>query len=275
MPKIIQQTAKPTKVAAPSPSANGDFDPWASPSIRLLLYGESATGKTSFWSTFPGPILALICSGGRKPGELISVEPENRKKIKPVIITSTEALKEQLEVEGKRYATVVLDHISGIQDLDLKEVLGIEEIPAVKTWGMAVQEQYGACVRHCTEYCRAALNLPGNVVIVGQERVFDAKTDTGSELMRPKASASVMPSFRTWLEPACDYILQTFIRPRMQTITVAGGEPQTVRGKGVEYCLRTEEHDFYKTKIRRSGRKPLPECIVDPTYDKLIKIIGG
>ena len=48
-----------------------------------------------------------------------------------------------------------------------------------------------------------------------------------------------------------------------------------VRGRGVEYCLRTEPHDVYMTKFRRPGGKDLPEVIVNPTYDKVKALIDG
>jgi ABC-type polar amino acid transport system ATPase subunit len=41
--------------------------------IKMVLYGSSGSGKTTLWATFPKPILAIICSGGFKSGELRSV----------------------------------------------------------------------------------------------------------------------------------------------------------------------------------------------------------
>jgi ABC-type lipoprotein export system ATPase subunit len=49
--------------------------------IQLLLYGRSGTGKTTLWSTFPKPILGVICSGGQRSGELRSVSLEDRRHI--------------------------------------------------------------------------------------------------------------------------------------------------------------------------------------------------
>lgn len=272
-PRIQKTTAGPAK-PAPRPTA----DAWdLIDTVRLLVYGQSGTGKTTFWATFPGPILALICSGGNKPGELRSINtPEHREKISPRIVTDSGQLKELL-VEARDYATVVLDHVSGLQDLTLKEILGLSELPAQKGWGMASQQQYGASTLQCKEHLRSMLNLPGNIVIVGQERTFGGRDEgIDPDLVKPTVGAAVSPSLANWLNPACDYVVQTFKRPKMIHTRSKVGNKEVVtaqRGKGVEFCLRTEQHDTYMTKFRVPLGRPLPDVIVDPTYDKIMEIL--
>ena len=81
-----------------------------------------------------------------------------------------------------------------------------------------------------------------------------------------------------WLNPACDYVVQTFKRPRMEkkTISINGVKNViTERGKGVEYCLRCEPHEVYMTKFRLPKGTKLPDVLVDPDYDKVLKVIQG
>lgn len=245
----------------------------------MLLYGQSGTGKTTFWATFPGPVMCLVCSGGNKPGELRSIDtPEYRQKITPVIVESSDELKNVLEKEAAGYATVVLDHATGLADLILKEVLGILELPAQKGWGLASQQQYGQVSLQAKEYLRAMLNLPGNVVIVAQERVFGGGEEQQSDVLRPTVGAALTPSLVGWLNPACDYVVQTYKRPKTKEVTTQVGNKSVTtrqRDKGVDYCLRTEPHDTYTTKFRIPRGIPLPECIVDPTYDKMMSLIRG
>jgi hypothetical protein len=223
--------------------------------------------------------LWLLCSGGAKPGELRSINtPENRKRITPVILNSTDELRRALD-DGAKYDNKVLDHISGFQDLVLKEILGIEEIPAQKGWGLASQQQYGQCTLQCKEYLRALLNLPGNIVIIGQERTFGGKDDGGDpDLIRPTVGPAVTPSLCGWLCPAVDYTLQMYKRPVMVTKKTKLGNQEietTARGKGVEYCARCEPHDTFMTKFRVPKGYKIPECIVDPDYHKMIEVIAG
>jgi len=257
--------------------------------VHMLLYGQSATGKTTFWATFPGPIRVMICSGGNKPGELRSVNtPEYRKKIFPVMVNSYDDFERELRgcKEGG-YETAVLDHASGFSDLLIKELLGLDEIPVTKSkragkgesWSLVSQQQYGQLAVQLKEAFRNFLSLPCNVVIVSQERVFGGKEDGGDpDLIRPTVGAALIPSVVGWLNPACDYVVQTYKRPKMEDVVSSIGGKDIVtrqRGRGVEYCLRTEPHDVFMTKFRVPKGTPLPECIVDPTYDKMIALING
>lgn len=278
MPPVVKRQS-PTPYAAPD-IPNGVQSAWDSTDhVRMLLYGASGTGKTTLWATFPGPILALVCSGGSRPGEMRSINtPEYRKKINPLIVRDTAAFGGLLEDAG-RYKTVVLDHASGLSDLVLKEILGLDAIPAQKSWGLASQQQYGQLALRCKEMFRALLNLPAHVVIVAQERTFGGGDDAGaSDVITPTVGPALTPSLAGWLTPACDYVVQTFKRPVLETrtLTVAGKEvEQKVRGKGVEYCLRCEPHDVFMTKFRVPLGHAIPDVIVNPTFGKINAVIRG
>ena len=277
MPKILKQSATPRTAPSPNGSGSSGWDMIAA--LRTLLYGQSGTGKTTTAATWPGPILWLICSGGNKPGELRSVDtPENRKKIRPEVLNSSDQLRDLLE-EAKEYTTTVLDHVSGLQDLILKEILGIDEIPAQKGWGLATQQQYGQCTMQAKEILRTMLNLPGNVIVIAQERTFGGKDDgVDPELIKPTVGPAVTPSLCGWLAPACDYTMQMFKRPRIEKVkmTVAGTTTtQTKRLGGVEYCARCEAHDVFMTKFRVPKGHYLPDVIPDPSYDKIQAVLDG
>ncbi len=246
--------------------------------IKMLLYGLSGSGKTVMWSTFPGPILSIICSGGRKPGEMKSINtPELRSKITPAIITSIADCKELIDLAPK-YTTVVLDHASGLEDLALMEAMGVTELPAGKSFGMAKREHYGQASMQCKEILRALLSLDCHVVIVAQERAFTPNEDEPSEIIQTTVGASITPGLRRWLTPAADNVCQMFKRAKMETTTtkIAGKDIATTkRGKGVEYCLRTEPHEVYDSKIRTAHPDKLPDCITNPSFAKLMKVMKG
>jgi hypothetical protein len=268
MPKI-NQTRPPRIVGKPHREIVGTV-PGARPSvldrirpiafdesdgIRMMVYGRSGTGKTTLWSTFPKPILAIIASGSSQPGELRSVDtPELRKVI----------------------STVVLDHVTGLQDMVLKEVLGLDEIPIQKSWGLATQQQYGTCILRCKELLSALLSVRANVVLVAQEKDFN--TDSESDLIAPAVGAALTPSLCGWVNSVCDYIVNTFLRQHeeVKEKNVNGKTTQVrVKTRKVEYCLRTGPHPVYCTKFRLPKGNPLPESIVDPDYDKIMTIIRG
>lgn len=274
-PRIEKQ--KPTTTKRTTTSQSSTSSAWDMvDTIRMLLYGRSGTGKTTLWATFPGPILALVCSGGNKPGELRSIDtPEYREKITPKIINSTDDFKREMATAGD-YATVVLDHISGLSDLILREILGLDELPAQKSWGLASQQQYGTLAQQCKEYLRALLNLSGNVVIIAQERTFGEEST--SDLIAPTVGAALTPSVVGWLNPACDFVVRTFIKQRTEEkeSTLNGKTVKmTKRTGGVDYCLLTAPSETYHTKFRIPRGSVLPEYIIDPTYDSIHNLIKG
>jgi hypothetical protein len=245
--------------------------------IKINLYGRSGTGKTTLWATFPGPILAVVCSGGKKPGELRSIDTlEYRKKICPVVLQDTDSLADLIG-QAPEGGTFVLDHATGLQDLALKEILGLDELPVQKSWGMASQSQYGQLGIKMKEMLRAILSLDCNVVIVAQERNFNE--DSQGDVIMPFVASALTPSVVGWLNPAVDYIGETFIRQRYRDQQVKVGnqtntERVAVKGK-VDYCLRTAPDPVYCTKFRLPKGSELPDVIVDPSYEKIRTLIDG
>lgn len=274
-PKATTNSRTPTSASAVDRITGIGFDGEAG--IKLLLYGQSGSGKTTTWATFPKPILVLVCSGGDNPGELRSIDtPEYRKVIKQVTLRSSLELPELVAHAAGRFQTLVLDHATGFQDKVLAELLNLTELPVQKTWGLASQQQYGQCTLQCKEHLRRLLGFDGNVVVVAQEREFKGEED--SELIMPTVGAGLTPSLTGWLNTAVDYICQTFKRPKAvtSTRTVAGREVVTKKLlREVEYCLRTGPDPVYTTKFRRPKGLPLPHAIVDPDYDKIRRVIAG
>lgn len=283
MPKVVKQESRP------KPRKTGSVVDRIQPigseerGRRFLIYGRSGTGKTTLWATFPGPILMIICSGGAKPGEEQSIDtPEYRKKISRVVLSSVSEMSELVDHvrETGKYGTVVLDHGSGFQDMTLKEILGLDELPAQKGWGMATQQQYGQSSLQCKESFRALMNLDTNVVIVAQERQFGEGDSSGGDdsVIQPTVGAAMSPSVVGWLNPACDCVVRTFIRPKMVEKPSKVNKGKMIKGRDgskMEFCLLTGVSDLYHTKFRVPKGHHLPEVIVDPTYDKILRVIKG
>lgn len=280
MPKAIQQRIQ-TKT---KPVLNGvmgrlrpvEFD--EEEGISVCLYGGSGSGKTSFWSTFPGPILSIVCSGSKKPGELRSVSKENRKKIQTITLEKISDIQEIVNHQRNtgEFKTVVQDHATGLQDLILKEILGLDEIPAQLGWGIANQQTWGQVSLQTKESLRAILNLFCHRVIVCQERLFEPREE--NELGESIIGPALTPSSCGWLSFTCDYVVQTFKEQKTETKEIKLGNEVKKSVKkipGVNYCLRTGPSADYMTKFRVPKGTYLPEYIVDPDFDQLIQLIRG
>jgi ABC-type transport system involved in cytochrome bd biosynthesis fused ATPase/permease subunit len=275
-PRIIRPaTAKPSVIDRITPIG---FD--RGEGIKLMLYGRSGTGKTTLWGTFPKPILAVVCSGGMRPGELRPLDtPENKGHIMQVVLHESTELEELSDHAAGRYKTMVLDHVTGFQDLVLKEILGLDEVPVQRTWGMARKQDYGAMAIRAKKLLMHLLSLRINVVIIAHERGFNTGEDDESDVMSPYVAAAGTPSVTGWLNGAVDYFGQTYIRQKemMKKMEVEPGKfvERLVKTKDVEYCLRTAPTAVFTTKFRVPRRDKPPEAIVDPTYDKVIALIEG
>lgn len=242
--------------------------------LKVNLYGLSRTGKTTLACTFPKKLLLIGAEDGTK-------SVHNVKGVDFVRLESSQELRDVVEFlkEGK-YKTGVLDTASSLQDLVLREILDLEELPAQLSWGLASRDQWGQCALKTKEMLRALLDLVDshemNIVICAQERSFN--TDEGGDVIMPYVASAVSPSTVGWLNAACDYILETFIRQKTKekkTTIKKKVMTRRVVVKGVEYCARTAPDAVYTTKFRAPKGLPLPDVIVDPSYAKIMKIIEG
>jgi hypothetical protein len=247
--------------------------------ISMNIYGRSGTGKTTVAATFPKPACFLVCSGGSRPGELRSIDtPTYQKVIDQLVLQKSTDVDEFVDYQRDtgHYATIVLDHATGLQDMVLKEILKLDRIPEQLSWGLASQQEYGQVALQVKTLLRRILDLDCNRVVLAQERDFNTEAD--GEIIQPYVASALTPSIVGWLGPACDYVCQTFIREQVGTREIeVGGKKvrQQSRTGRVEYCLRTAPSPIYAAKFRVPKGTPLPDCIVDPSYDKIIKLIKG
>lgn len=246
--------------------------------FSMGMFGESATGKTTLWSTWPKPILAVLCSGELKtPGELRSISKKDRDGIKPIILENCEELNEITDaVVDSEYKTVVLDHLTSFSDLVLKQVLGLESIPPQLSWGFARREDWGKHGELVKTFLQRMLNLPKYTVVVSQHRWFDPPA--GVEGVPAICGPASTPTISGWLVPALDYCVQTFIREEVKiTELKIGKEIQKVEEKTgkIEYCAHLPKNVTKMTKFRAPRGVQVPEILVNPTFTKLQALIEG
>lgn len=252
-----------------------EFEGWGwMDTFHMIVYGPPKTGKTTFVSTFPGPILWGLASGSRQPGELKSLSVADRGKVRPFLINSAAQLAEFGE-RGRRYATVVMDHGTGLYDRLLAEVLGLDEMPVQKSWGLAQMEQYGEVKIKIQEFTRDLFSLPGHGVMVAQERLFGGSDD--SEVMVAQNGPSFTDKLAKSVISSADFVVNTFVRPKTRMVkNEITQEMEEVKVPyEFEYCLRTGRDENYATGFRVPRGCPLPYCLVDPTFAAVQKVARG
>lgn len=252
--------------------------------LKVSLYGRPKTGKTRLLSTFPKPLLILGSEDGTRSirdvdgVNFIRIVRHDKDRPEDGSYVYLRELGDLLrELPASEYNTVGLDNASALSDMILADLLGIEEIPAQKSWGMASREQYGQQSLQLRTILRELLSLRQHVVVIAHERNFN-EDGGGSDLITPTVGSALSQSVTNWLNGHVEYVCQTFIREASETLTTKIGAKEVatqVKTGKKEYCLRTGPHSVYMTGFRVPGNVALPEAIVNPHYDKIMALVNG
>lgn len=277
MPRVSKQTVK--KIRKDEGGVLNEALPvcdMPTTGLGFCIYGRGKTGKTTLACGFPKPLLLVGTENGTK-------SVRSFKKVDFLRLTHSSQIDEIAAAVVGRYKSIVLDTASGLQDIIMKEILGLDDLPVEKSWGMASREQWQSCGVQTKERLRSLLNLSEtdgiNTVIIAHERNFN--DEGGSDLIFPTVSAALTPSTAGWLNGACDYLCQAFLREQtiIKAVKVAGkeGATMTQRTGRIEYVLRIGPHPVYMTGFRRVHveGEVMPDVIVDPSYTKIKELIDG
>ncbi len=260
-------------------------------SLKFSVYGRPKTGKTRFACTFPKPLLII----GSEDGTASVVGSQG---IDFVQLENTDEFTELVEgpVRQGRYASVVVDNGTKLREMRIKEIFAgmgmgegqAEEMPerkpflyADKVW-KAVWIQTGQDLRKMfSKLLDMPRFVPVNVVIIAQEQNFNYDDDGTSDIMAPSIGSALGKTLCDFVNAECDYVAQTFIREGVEKVKtknkITKKEEWREKKTGkMEYCLRVGPHDTYYTGFRQNiGAPPLPECIVDGDYVKVLKLVNG
>jgi hypothetical protein len=264
--------------------------------MKLLVYGRGKVGKTRLVATFPKPLILIGTEDGTKA---LCVSKEKKIQFKNgavmykllgvggkwmdidfVQLERPDQLDEVVSFSTS-YASVGLDTAGGLQDLIFKSVLGLENVPVQKTFGMADRQTWGIVGVQFKERVKSVIDLADQGVQVGiiaHERSF--KEEGESEIIAPTVGAALTPSAAGWLNGQCDYIAQAFIRAQTVTTVEEVGDvkvPTVTKTGRQEYCLRIGPHEVFMTGFRLPLGVDMIESgvVVNPSYDKLLQVIGG
>lgn len=271
---------------------------WSTVKLKVVLYGESGSGKTTIWSSFPKPILVILCSGGKKKAdELWSIcDGENDDDIHEVnLLSSVEMGSITSKAEGTPFKTIVVDHLSGFQDLVLKGIIG-NDVPQQKFWGLAQQQEWGQVSYQMKELLAPMLDLDMNVVWIAHERSFEPKKalEGGRAIIAADAQVAkafigpaLTPGVADWVNGAVNFVLQTYKTEKRVMTKVTMGEGDNIMEqeveevkRGADYWIRMEASNIYRSKIRLP-RKWLDRLhdikvgVKDSPYELIMRMIQG
>ncbi len=127
------------------------------PPLVMLLYGEGGTGKTTFATTAPRPILA-DCENGSKYLGLRNI------KIDVAQITNWNDMREFLEVaKSGKYETIVIDPIGELMDKIKKAIVASKNTKDVQSDGTLTMSGWGKLKKAFRDYLKLLRDSGFNV----------------------------------------------------------------------------------------------------------------
>ena len=223
----------------------------------VVLYGKSNSGKTTLASTFPKPILYIVVaddgiSSVSKVDGVDCIEVEKCQDINSVL---DELMKDT------QYATVVVDTFS------LYTNMWITENVTSKKKKMT-QQAWGDLKTETEELIRLASKLSKNKwVVLTCHEAADAFEGLEDEIT-PDIRPSVSKGARTYLEGMANYGIHT---TKLKKVVEQDGVEKTL----VKYGAHIGPNEYYWTKLQIARDVKVPQIIVNPSFDKLIKITKG
>lgn len=228
--------------------------------VSMLVYGRSGTGKTTFSTSFPKPIL------------LIDVREEGTDSVRNVegvdVISVTEwddieRLYWYLESGKSKYKSVIIDTITQCQDLAVAKILKEENKDFV------TQPVWGRVAGLMKQWIVNYRDLPLNSLFIAQDRTSQLELDAEEDQLIPEIGPQVIPSVAKTLNAAVKVIGQSYIYEVAKRLK-SGKIKRTI-----EFRLRVGPHPYYTTKIRKPKNAKIPEFLKDPSYDDVVTIMKG
>lgn len=235
--------------------------------VTALIYGRSGTGKTTLASTFPKKLL-LLDFKDKGTDSIKDVED-----IDVIMVTEWSEIEEvywALKKASHGYETLVLDTIAGMQALAIQQV----KIDSKKKQEEALSRQnWGEVSSMMSTWIMNFRDLELHVVFLSPDRTKNVKDEEEEQeheegQLEPEVGPAVIPSIARIVNAAVKVIGNTYIR---QTYKVVEGKRVIRTG----YMLRVGPNPFYITKIRSPKSFSTPGSILNPSFEKIRKIMKG
>lgn len=230
----------------------------AEPHLKVLVYGRNGMGKTRFACTAPKPLVVDMSEKGTKsvrtyPG----VEVFHAKTWKDVVWAYW-----FLKAGGHDYESVVLDTLTGMQNLCMVQVLKeSEDRDPTKDPKTASQRDWGKLAQLMKEQLLNFRNLDMHVVFTAQERTYD-----NEEEERLERVPDLSPGSRATATACVDIIGRMYQKERR---TAVKGGKERVKW---ETRMLVGPHDDYTTKDRTGV---LGRIVVEPNIPEILEALNG
>lgn len=220
-------------------------DPQVKPSVVMLVYGEGGTGKTTFASTAPKPILA-DCEGGAKYFGLRGI------KLDVASIESWSDMKLFIDMVAKSdFQTVVIDPIGELMEKQKRFLVARNDAKLVQRDGSLTMAGWGALKDNMRGVIKGLRDLGRHVLIIAH---VDEKMDDNRLVKRPLILTKISDEIVNMVDV-------------VGYMTIARGEDNVSK----RVIIVDPESDRYTAKDRTGQLGKL----IEPDFTKIIAACQG
>lgn len=229
--------------------------------VSMVTYGRSGTGKTTFASTWPKPMLVL------------DIKDDGTDSIKDVdgvdVLTINnwddfEKIFWFLKSGDHEYKSIHVDTVTQLQDKCKDHVTKGARMVTQNQWG-EISGLMGTWLMNYRDLTEDGIH----VHFTAQDRLTESDTDDDEDdLIDPVVGPRLSPSVASKLNAAVKVIGNTYISE------VIDKKDNKITKKD-SFRMRLGPHAYYITKIRKPKKAKMPSSIDDPTFDKIIDIMKG
>ncbi len=231
--------------------------------IAMLCYGDQKTGKTVFACTFPKPLLLI---------DIMEEGTDSVIDVDGVDVVSAESTSDMEDLywmlEGDtthKYKSVVLDQMTGLQAMVIREMKAKKNQRPEDVFSNRSYGQLGGWMQQWILNYRNLIKEGYHVCFLSHQKRIEPQ-DEDDDRLSPEITTALTGSITNFLLGAVSVIGNQFIRESYDKKT---------KETEMQHCMRLVS-GFYRCGIRRPvSAGPVPEYIVNPTFDKIMKLSKG
>lgn len=233
--------------------------------VLHVLYGRPGTGKTTMLGSYPKPLLIIdVRDRGTESAKTKDLKRGDVTVARVKDFDDVWKVYDMIVDDPSRFKTVGLDHITALQNLVFEKIMND------KGTNFMHQNYYQESSAMMREFIMSFIDI-GDLgiqpVILSQQKIHEVEFngDTEDEEIDPEVSLELQPAVAKMVMTNARVLAQTHIQQRRE------GKKVTA----MEYRLRLGASPVYVTKVTQPKGSKCPKHIVNPTYDKLKKVIDG